>query len=107
MLNLMVKSNGHPDTLKAYADWLEQQGEHKLAYAYRWAASRGRWPMIKELDGRRWWHWSRMPMDGRAVIPTSIKTQMNRFQICMSLEGAFQELADALARIKEDVSIDE
>lgn len=113
LINTMIENDGHPNTLRVMADWLEQQGACDLAYAYRWAASRNRWPKIDKAITQPWrvW-WSRLEQltDKRFVIPPSIKIQMNRdfmgSDLCELVEGAFQELADALARIKGDVSID-
>ena len=33
-----------PGPKLVYADWLEEDGNDALAFAYRWAAKRGKWP---------------------------------------------------------------
>lgn len=100
-ITTMIERNGDPSTLKVFADWLEQRGECDLAYAYRWAASRGLWPCTK--DGVMWaWNppWERMT---RATLPEFFWHRTER--VVGRVEGLFQTLAATLARLRKDVAI--
>ena len=106
LVTAMIASNGNPDTLRVMADWLEQRGECDLAYAYRWAASRDRWPKQggPNVGQNQWWSWSIPPTQNQSTVPVSLKNKIV-YIFAVSVEDAFQRLANALAQLKEDVSI--
>lgn len=101
----MIERKGDPATLKVYADWLEQRGECDLAYAYRWAASRGRWP--DEYAPRRWYWDDVSVISGRSEIAPLVKAAIRAVggTSYASIPHAFSTLADALAQLRKDVAI--
>ena len=91
-INMMIERKGHPDTLRVFADWLEEHGECDLAHAYRWAAGRKVWPVPhKIIESETWWLWG--------PLPASLGIT---YSYLRSLELAFEELSTCLKRIKED-----
>jgi uncharacterized protein (TIGR02996 family) len=50
-----------------YADWLDERGRPDLAFAYRWMATRGRHPGLRQRPRARkpwaWWHERSLAME--------------------------------------------
>ncbi len=73
---------GDPAIMQVFADVLTDCGMDDLAYAYRWAAERGRWPFVRtERDSNPPWndtrkvydwsrqHWGSVPEACRLPVP--------------------------------------
>lgn len=108
----LLEMPGDAETMKVLADALGDQGESKLATAYRWAAERGRWPFeradrrsvkdkaFRELRVHDW------DMEGREVpVPESARLPMELCRIIRRIPDrhygdvnqAFFLLGEALA----------
>jgi hypothetical protein len=100
----------------AYADFLDDRGEYDLAFAYRWAMRRGKWPqriVWEPTDKLMWWQWiysddpaTAFPDRFFAVVPkvfmhTRMATDLGYFHSRhASLADAMTALAAGLLDIK-------
>jgi uncharacterized protein (TIGR02996 family) len=105
-----------PAAKNIYADWLEEHNLERLAYAYRWAAARGRHPYVErgkdpEDDIVLWdrqrgrkapvKHFHRLP---RTVFLALRPPLIRGVHQCDSVAHAFVMLADALWRLQRAAS---
>jgi hypothetical protein len=112
-------------TLLAAADWCDERGDGNGAYALRWMAARGKWPMTGPRS-KRWAMWGdgtdtafvaalfgHIPMDQPSDLPGSVLAAMppQVRKRCGRCEGpdaivlAVTSLASALASLRSDVRI--
>lgn len=102
-------------TMLVFADWLEEQGEPDLAFAYRWAARRQRFP--EPTFARRYWQWSarlrgqHRPVYAHQLPPIIFNNMPGKFIVqtspgyvsAKSVESAFAHLSRALAKIRKEI----
>lgn len=88
------------------ADWLDENGEPDLAFAYRWAARRGHFPRLTPKGRYAGWsaplrgqHKLAWPHQLPRVVFARVKGGRSR-----SVEGAFAKLAAALAELRAAVA---
>lgn len=119
---IAIEESNDPLHKLAYADWLEEQTSmvlqaRRLAYAYRWAAHRQKHPGRK--DGFCVWRCSshsdvtRKEFEEGYMLPWAVYQYLSHFSMnpdgdyyTTYLHLAFQSLADALNRLKKDLSLD-
>lgn len=96
----------------AFADWLRDQGQTQLAYAYEWAARRGRHPACADLT--RGWFWERIRKGANQnivhrppLIPWMIFDSLPKpHQYRKTMKEAFGALAVALFKVRYAASWD-
>lgn len=100
----------------AFADWLRDMENEYLAYAYEWAARRGRHPCQRQsVQPWMWfWMWGRLIKRAKKgkvqpphMLPWMIYESMVRpDRCCRSMAACFIELATALSAVRYAVSWD-
>lgn len=55
MYRALLANHGDADTMRVFADALDDDGRPQLAHAYRWAARNGKWPLRRLGRGPRGW----------------------------------------------------
>ncbi|WP_439624104.1 TIGR02996 domain-containing protein [Gemmata sp.] len=100
----------------AYADWLDEQRRHGLAFAYRWAARRGHHPRVTPGIKRAVWSTFRRGQHKPAwpsQLPPLVFAQLRPLKQvtttsyappnyrCRDMSIAFAALADVLQKLRE------
>jgi hypothetical protein len=104
-----------PESKQVYADWLDDNGQSDLAFAYRWAARRGKYPSLS-LGGRcaTWYAVMNPAHAGQShKLPAPVIDAMagvtdrrvTRFRNCAGVGEAFEVLAEALAKLRRLVEL--
>lgn len=99
------------DEMAVLADWLDEHGEPDLAFAYRWAAGRGRYPIV--TPKRKWAFWSTLSRgQHKPAWPHQLPREV--FHWLKPSRGkcryrdvamAFVRLAAALKRLRDCLSV--
>lgn len=91
-------------TKLAYADWLRDRGEDRLANAWEWMARRGKMPARTGLKAAKWWWYGAamyvhddpddLPEEVFAALPTE-----GTFEKAWGCWVCFDTLGDAVAAL--------
>jgi hypothetical protein len=116
LLTAAHTSGGDPAALLVCADWLEEHGEVSLAYAYRWCARRGHFPLVTPTRKLAAWAarpaYRRRPGTLRFELPRPVWDALRPRKgpgasyRCRDAGLAFAALADALRRLREALALD-
>ena len=103
LLDALEKHPGDQASMLAYSDWLSDQGRDDEAFAWLWAARRGRWPYKQDSL----YSWGLDPKESSGV-PKVLYEALGRGLLCrwrIGLQASFALLGEALAVLREAVRI--
>ena len=118
----VLRNPGDATPKLVYADWLDEHGRPDLAFAYRWMATRGRHPALRQRPRARkpwaWWHERSLAMEypedhddiwrsPAAVLPLLVfrafgpEDVLPAHAYSKTFEECVRGLADALKRLRD------